>query len=229
MNIFYIPELTKSSKQITFNEEESKHACRVLRLKSGDKIQLVNGKGLEALCTILDDNPKKCTVAVDETKFYETDQKEIHIAVAPTKNIDRTEWFVEKATEIGITEITFIFSKNSERKVIKLDRIQKILVSAMKQSKRKYLPILNEPLSIQDFFKKHQKGAIAHCFENEKKSLTSVFKTNNYPILIGPEGDFNIQEIEIAKKNNFDFITLGENRLRTETAALYACMEAKLI
>lgn len=229
MNIFYVPELQEGSDILTLSEEESKHACRVLRLKSGDKIQLLNGQGGIAIAEICEDNPKKCVLKIVEFNQEPPSDKEIHIAVAPTKNMDRIEWFVEKACEIGITELTFILGKNSERKQLKLERIHKILISAMKQSKRSYLPIVHDLTSIKDFFGKYQNGAIAHCYEEQKRELSTVFKTANYPILIGPEGDFTRDEIQMALDNNFDFITLGETRLRTETAALVAVVYASIL
>lgn len=229
MNLFYIPTITADSKEITLSEEESKHACRVLRLKNGDLITLIDGLGGTYMAKIEDANTKRCTVSILNYEFEEKELKSIHIAIAPTKNMDRIEWFLEKTTELGIDEITFLVCKNSERKQIKEDRLEKILVSAMKQSKRTYLPKLNLLTSFKDFVNQHPKAALAHCYENEKKTLNTVFKPNNYPILIGPEGDFSLDEIEMAKKAGYDFVTLGNNRLRTETAGLYACMQCLLI
>jgi 16S rRNA (uracil1498-N3)-methyltransferase len=136
---------------------------------------------------------------------------------------------LEKTTELGIDEITLLLCKNSERKQIKEDRLEKILVSAMKQSKRTHLPKLNTLIPFKEFIKKHPHAALAHCFENDKTTLQDVFRTNDYPILIGPEGDFSLDEIETAQKAGYDFVTLGKNRLRTETAGLYACMQCLLI
>ncbi len=224
MNLFYIPEITPESKEITLSEEESKHACRVLRLKNGDQLLLLDGRGGTFLTEITEDHPKHCTVKVLKYDFEENDLKEIHIAIAPTKNNERIEWFLEKTTELGITEITLLLCGNSERKQIKEDRFEKILVSAMKQSQRKYLPKLNTLVPFREFIQKHPKGALAHCYEGEKKNVQAVFKSTDYPILIGPEGDFTPEEVELAQKSGYDFVTLGKNRLRTETAGLYACM-----
>lgn len=224
MNLFYIPEITPEVKEITLSEEESKHACRVLRLKNGDRMQLLDGRGGTYLAEISDDHPKHCTVQIIEYTFEEKDPREIHLAIAPTKNNERIEWFLEKTTELGITEVTLLLCGNSERKQIKEDRFEKILVSAMKQSQRKYLPQLHPLTTFKDFIAKHPKGALAHCYEGTKQELRNVLKPQNYPVLIGPEGDFTQEEVALAEKSGYDFITLGKNRLRTETAGLYACM-----
>lgn len=229
MNLFYIPTINENSVQIALSEEESKHACRVLRLQNNDLITLLDGVGGTYLAQIEDANPKKCTVEILSYDFEARHSKHIHIAIAPTKNSDRIEWFLEKTTELGIDEITLLLCKNSERKQIKQDRLEKILISAMKQSKRTYLPQLNLLVSFKDFVKQHPKAALAHCYDNDKAILTSVFQEADYPILIGPEGDFSLEEIELAKEAGYDFVSLGKNRLRTETAGLYACMQALLI
>lgn len=229
MNLFYIPEIKPNTKQITLSEEESKHACRVLRMKVGDKMELLDGRGGTYLAEIVSDHPKHCTVEIQKYTFEEKPKSEIHIAIAPTKNNDRMEWFVEKTTELGITEITFLLCANSERKVLKLDRFEKILIAAMKQSKRKYLPQLNDLVSFKEFIEQNPKGGIAHCEDDQKNELSSVFKSENYPILIGPEGDFNLEEIVLAKQSGYDFLSLGKNRLRTETAGLYACIQGVLL
>lgn len=224
MNLFYIPEISPGSKEITLSEEESKHACRVLRLKTGDHITLLDGRGGTFLAEITEDHPKHCSVSIISYHFEENDSREIHIAIAPTKNNERIEWFLEKTTELGITEITLLLCGNAERKQIKEDRMEKILVSAMKQSQRKYLPKLNSLIPFREFIQKYPKGALAHCYNDEKLSLDSVFRPQNYPVMIGPEGDFTREEIELAHQSGYDFVTLGKNRLRTETAGLYACM-----
>src|SRR5690606_34925613 len=145
-----------------------------------------------------------------ETK-QEENKKQIHIAIAPTKMNDRMEWFMEKATELGITEITLLLTKNSERKAAKLERFEKILVSAMKQSKRLYLPVLNDLTTFSEFINKHPKGLIAECYDGEKSTITERFEQQNCPILIGPEGDFTLEEVEEAKKSGYLSISLGEN------------------
>lgn len=224
MNLFYIPEITPDTTSIVLSEEESKHACRVLRLKKGDQLRLLDGVGGSYLAEIADDHPKHCDVSILEYTFEEKADQEIHIAIAPTKNNERIEWFLEKATELGITEVSLLLCSNSERKQVKEERFEKILISAMKQSQRLYLPKLNALISFKEFIQKYPQGALAHCFEGEKKSLSSVLKPANYPILIGPEGDFSKEEVELAAASGYDFISLGTNRLRTETAGLYACM-----
>lgn len=230
MHSFYIPTLDQNSNQCMLSEDESKHACRVLRLKQGDQVHLLNGKGIEFVAEITNDHPKRCELTILSFEIFEADKKEIHLAVAPTKNMDRMEWFVEKACELGLTELSFIRCANSERKQLKLDRIEKILVSAMKQSKRKYIPIVHELIDFKQFIEKYPAGAIAHCYDNaEKKNLNTVFQSSNYPILIGPEGDFSLEEIQFIRSKNYDLIDLGKNRLRTETAALFACAQAVLI
>jgi len=228
MNSFYVPYLNSSDKEILLSEEESKHACRVLRLKVADHIELLDGKGGIYLATIIEDHPKRCKLEILSFEFHSEPKFQIHLAIAPTKNLDRIEWLAEKITEIGVTEISFIISEHSERKEIKLERIEKILIAAMKQSKRTFLPILNPVLTVKEFLNKYQYGALAHCVTSEKKQLTEVIRSENYPILIGPEGDFSKKEIELASEKGFDFISLGTNRLRTETAGLYVCVQAKL-
>ncbi len=229
MNLFYFPNIKADTTQIILSEEESKHACRVLRLKDGDIITILDGVGGTYLSQIEEAHPKHCIVSILSYEYEEKEAKAIHIAIAPTKNIERIEWFLEKTTELGIDEITLLLCKNSERKQIKEDRLEKILVSAMKQSKRTYLPKLNVLISFKDFINQHTTGALAHCYEGNKTSIQDVYQQYDYPILIGPEGDFSLDEVEMAKKAGYDFVTLGKNRLRTETAGLYACMQCLLI
>ena len=229
MHLFYDPTINSTHKTHTLSEEESKHACRVLRLKEGDEIALLNGNGFEFLARIIDSNPKKCTVEIVSFKEEKISPYSIHIAIAPTKNNDRIEWFLEKATEIGITDITFLLCSNNERKQTKDERFEKILISAMKQSKRLFLPKLNPLTPFKVFVSKYPKGLIAHCYEGAKTTITTDFKTTNFPILIGPEGDFTLSEVELALQTGYKTISLGENRLRTETAGLYSCMQAKMV
>lgn len=224
MNLFYIPEIIPSTQQITLPEEESKHACRVLRMKIGDQMMVLDGRGGTYVAEITEDHPKHCTIKILQYEFEEKPSKEIHIAIAPTKNSDRIEWFAEKATEVGITEISLILCSNSERKQMKEDRLEKILIAAMKQSQRKYLPVLNPLVPFKEFIAKNPKGAIAHCEDEEKNTLKEVFQSAHFPILIGPEGDFSKEEIKLAKQSGYAFVSLGNTRLRTETAGLYACI-----
>lgn len=229
MRLFYDEHIAPAATTHTLSEEESKHIVRVLRMEKGDKIGLLNGKGGFFTCEISDANPKRCALNVLSNDQAEPLKHDIHVAVGPTKQMERLEWFVEKATEIGITEISLIDCDNGERGKIKTDRLVKKAISAMKQSHRTFLPKINELRKLTDFIEQHPNGLIAHCYENEKNDFTAVFQTSNCPILIGPEGDFSQKEIEKALEKGYKTITLGPNRLRTETAALYACMQAKLI
>ena len=226
MQLFYSANISPETTQFTFDKTESRHIIRVLRKKEGDQIFITNGKGILLKSEITVANDKKCMVTVvsaDEKpkpwNYY------LHIAIAPTKNIDRLEWFLEKATEIGIDEITPILCEHSERKIIKKERLEKIIESAMKQSLKYHLPKLNELISFQDFIEQDFHGAryIAHCASSEKQSLKSVSKSvQHITILIGPEGDFSTTEIENAEDQNFISVDLGESRLRTETAGVVA-------
>ena len=231
MNLFYTPDI--SGNEYTLSEEESKHCVRVLRMGIGDKIRLVDGKGGFFTANIVDDNPKKCSVKIIETiKEFSMRDHFLHIACAPTKNIERFEWFLEKTTEIGIDEITPIDCEHSERTVVKSERLNKVLVSAMKQSIKAYLPKLNEIISFPEFVSQKFKGEkfIAHCQDNKKTSLKDLYKKGSDAlILIGPEGDFSDNEIKFALENGFKEISLGTSRLRTETAALVACHTVNLL
>lgn len=228
MRLFYDEHIEAKAKLHVLSEDESKHACKVLRMKNGDSLAIVNGKGFYFETEIIDAHPKRCQVKITLETKQEADKNEIHIAIAPTKLNDRMEWFMEKTTELGVTEITLLLTKNSERKAVKLERFEKILVSAMKQSKRLYIPKLNDLTTIDQFIQQHPKGLIAECYDGEKSTITEQFKNTNCPILIGPEGDFTLEEVEQAKKSGYLSISLGKNRLRTETAGLYACMQALL-
>lgn len=225
MNLFYTADI--DSEIYTLNEDESKHIIKVLRLKLGSFINLTNGKGTFYKVEIIDDNPKRCIVKVVE--FEENVGKrnfKLHIAIAPTKNIERFEWFLEKATEIGIDEITPIICRNSERDSVKTERLNKVIVSAMKQSLKAYCPILNEPIKFSEFLKNQsfKNKFIAHCDKGERVSLKEKYiPGSDALILIGPEGDFNSDEINTAIKNGYKEIHLGKSRLRTETAGVVAC------
>lgn len=224
MQIFYTPDIAQHP---VLPEEESGHAVRVLRLKEGDEILLTDGKGSFYRASILQAHPKHTSVEIRE----KTDQPplwpvRIHIAVAPTKNMDRMEWFAEKATEIGIDEITCLHCRYSERKEIKTGRLEKILVSAMKQSQKARIPKLNGITPFNAFVAQPFNGRkfIAHCEKEEKELLkNSCLPGEDVLILIGPEGDFSTEEIELALRHGFKPVSLGESRLRTETAALVAC------
>ena len=226
MQLFYNPNLSPESKSFVFDREESKHIVKVLRKKNGDNLFVTNGLGYLFKTEITLASDSKCTVAIVSFQRQEPLPYQLHLAVAPTKMNDRYEWFLEKATEIGITAITPIICDHSERTQLKLDRMEKILQSAMKQSLHCYLPKLHEPVSFKEFVKQNRDGQlfIAHCEETDKKSLKSQLQTRtDVTILIGPEGDFSTKEIQTALENKFVPVSLGNTRLRTETAAVVAC------
>ena len=233
MHLFYTPQISDS--KVLLNEEESKHCINVLRLRVNDEIFLVDGVGGFYKAQIVTDHSKKCEVQITESnKEWQKRNFNLHIAIAPTKNIERTEWFLEKATEIGIDAVTPINCEHSERTVVKPERLQKVLISAMKQSLKAYLPALHENIS----FKKCIEGSkdfqgqkfIAHCFDLPKEPLQKIYtKGKDALILIGPEGDFSKEEIELAIAFNFLPVSLSSSRLRTETAALVACQTLNLI
>ncbi len=226
MQLFYNQHIKETDISFVFDKEESKHIIKVLRKKESDILFVTNGLGFLFKTKISLASDSKCTVNVISFEKQEIPKFNLHLAVAPTKMNERYEWFLEKATEIGIQEITPIICEHSERKVIKIDRFQKIVESAMKQSLHYYIPKLNEPITFKDFIKKKLEGQkfIAHCEETDKKSLKSELKTNsNVTILIGPEGDFSVKEIQLALDNNYNPVSLGNTRLRTETAAVVAC------
>ncbi len=231
MNIFYTPDIT-NEKTYTINESESKHAIRVLRLKENNIIVLVDGKGSFFEAIIINDNPKKCEVRITNITKESNIKPKLHIAIAPTKNNDRTESFIEKCTEIGINEIIPMLCKHSERKKIKQERLVKTAVSAMKQSLKASLPNINELSSFNDIINNPFNGKkyIAHCYnENQKHYKTVYQKGENNLILIGPEGDFSTEEVKLAIDKGFEPITLGESRLRTETAGIVACTTFNLM
>jgi 16S rRNA (uracil1498-N3)-methyltransferase len=226
MQLFFNPTINENTKEVLFNKEESRHIIKVLRKRQGDILQITNGKGYLFSAEIIIESDKKCVVKIINTEYKEKEWKYyLHIAIAPTKNIDRLEWFIEKATEIGIDEITPIICENSERKVIKHERLQKIMLSAVKQSLKYTAPKLNELVSFNDFINNRSEESllIAHCNDGEKKSLKSFeFNKDKITILIGPEGDFSLKETEAAIQAKFTPISLGESRLRTETAGVVA-------
>lgn len=230
MHVFYTPDILQRAE---LPEDEALHCIRVLRLKQGDEIFLTDGKGFFYKAEIDMVSGKRCLVSVKETISQEQHWAGyLHIAMAPTKNMDRTEWFAEKATEIGFNELTFLNCRFSERKVIKTERIEKILVSAVKQSLKATVPVLNEMTDFTKFIEKDFPGQkfIAHCYEGEKPLLRDVLRRNEDAlVLIGPEGDFSPEEVEKALAKGFIPISLGKSRLRTETAALVACHTMNLL
>lgn len=226
MQLFYNPNIDEQTSSFSFDKEESKHIIKVLRKRDGDILFVTNGLGFLFECEITLASDNKCTVKINLFEKKAVPKFHLHLAVAPTKMNDRYEWFLEKATEIGIQEITPIICDRSERKVINKERFDKIILSALKQSNEVYLPKLNEAVTFKEFLNKKNNGTllIAHCEETDKKTLKSVLKTNeDITLLIGPEGDFSVKEITLALENNFIPISLGNTRLRTETAAVVAC------
>ncbi len=223
MDLFFLPDLSQSDTTVTFPKEESKHIARVLRKKAGDHLQVTNGKGLEMILQLEQLGQSKVTAKIIETSLHPLLPYQLHMAIAPTKNISRLEWFIEKATEIGVHQITPLICEHSERKVVKLDRLDKIIIAACKQAKQFYKPLLNPPIAFKDFIHEQQEGFIAHCHEGEKKSFfTSLKPSGSITVLIGPEGDFSKAEVASALSKNYQAISLGEQRLRTETAAIIA-------
>lgn len=231
MHLFYTPEIKDDTYRLS--EEESKHCVRVLRLAEGETLFLVDGKGLFCEAVIINANPKACILQVVDKKYnYGKRDYQLTIGVSPTKNIDRYEWFLEKATEIGIDGIIPLISRYSERKEIKSERLEKVMISAIKQSIKAYLPVLYPVQTFKHAIKCPFAGLkfIAHCNEGEKALLRDVVeKGMDVLILIGPEGDFSTDEVESAIKEGFIPISLGDSRLRTETAALVACHTVNLL
>jgi 16S rRNA (uracil1498-N3)-methyltransferase len=225
MNIFYTPDI--SGKTFTLDENESKHCVRVLRLKKGDEINLVDGIGGFYTAQIVDDNPKSCELEVKKVvKDFEKRSYYFHLAIAPTKNPDRLEWLLEKAVEIGIDEFTPVICEHSERKKLNIDRLERIAIAAMKQSVKAYKPLINEAASFESFIARAHSNVklIAHCEELSEKTINKFYqKGKSVVCLIGPEGDFSRNEIQAAAKAGFEGITLGKSRLRTETAGLVVC------
>lgn len=228
MQLFYSADIKNNF--CVLNEEESRHCIQVLRHAEGDFISVFDGKGQLFKAIILEAHPKKCSIQVVETLVaFGKHPYYLHIAMAPTKNMDRFEWFVEKAVEIGVDEITPIICEHSERKIIKMDRVDKVVMAAMKQSLNIVRPKLNEPMTFNLFLDKAWRGTklIAHCELGDKLFFKQALAlSTEMLLLIGPEGDFSKLEIESALNNGYQAVSLGESRLRTETAGLLACAAA---
>jgi len=234
MNLFYHPNSSAADKQIVFEKEESRHITKVLRNSEGDVLHITNGNGQLFTATLTLVGPKKSFATITEVNDREPLPYRLHMAVAPTKNNDRFEWFLEKATEIGIDTITPIICDHSERKVIKPERFERIIESAMKQSLKAYKPTLEPAVSFAELVKQYQNTVvnkyIAHCQDLPTKLLKTVLQPKkDLLILIGPEGDFSHKEVEIASENGFLGVSLGSSRLRTETAAITACHSVSFI
>jgi len=229
MQLFYNSTLKPHDTNFCFDKNESRHIVKVLRKKIGDKLLIANGVGYFFEADILFNNPSKCEVKITKVTPVPAKEYNIHLAVAPTKTNDRYEWFLEKATEIGIHQITPLICDHSERKVIKAERLDKIIVAALKQSKQFYKPVLNPLISFKDFVAAQPKAYIAHCHPEEKKGFFgAIAPKDNITVLIGPEGDFSLKEVSIALENNYTAISLGEQRLRTETAGVIAAHSVAL-
>lgn len=233
MQLFYHPDIQSIDTQLTFPRDESKHIVKVLRKREGDVLHITNGKGSVFETQIIHADPNKCQVKIDKLTTSDPPRPRLHLMVAPTKMNDRYEWFLEKATEIGVQHITPVICEHSERTIIKKDRFQRVLQSAMKQSLHAYLPLLEEQ---KDFFQVVSlpfdgQKFIAHCeSDKERKQLNKVMKKDEDAIImIGPEGDFSSQEIAQALDHGWIPVSLGNSRLRTETAAVVACHTFALV
>jgi 16S rRNA (uracil1498-N3)-methyltransferase len=228
MHYFYTPHI--EGNRAVLDEEEAAHCAQVLRMKAGDPIHFVDGKGHWYEGILAESHKKKCVIDIQKSRAEVLPhQVQIHIAIAPTKNMDRMEWFLEKATEIGIHRITPIICQRSERKIIRLDRLEKILVAAMKQSLKATLPILEEAQPFGSWIKNltiqpQTLAYIAYCNETERIPLQTTYEAGkNVILLIGPEGDFHPNEVTVAKAAGFTGVSLGPSRLRTETAGIVGC------
>jgi len=220
MQLFY---LDKTKEETVLDQKESKHAIKILRKKKGDILDIIDGSGYLYKGEIIIADINSCKIKIlEKNKKNKKHNYHLHIAIAPTKNINRFEWFLEKATEIGIDEITPIICSRSERKIIKHERCEKILLAATKQALKFYKPKLNNTINICEFINTSMKGEkyIAHCHNFKKEEFIRQINHKKNTILIGPEGDFSIAEIELARKNNFQEISLGKSRFRTETAGI---------
>jgi len=231
MMLFYQSEISGAIHIL--DQEESRHCIKVLRMKTGDTVHLTDGKGKLYRTRIIEENPKRCVLEITETTQNESRSSSyVHLAVAPTKNISRYEWFLEKATEIGVDEITPVICDNSERKLVKTERLRKILTAGMKQSLKYFLPRLNEPMSFDQFVNNFYASLkfIAYCSNETRDLLKNKYqKGEDCIILIGPEGDFSEREIDLAIKHNFYPVSLGHSRLRTETAGVVSCHTIELM
>ena len=230
MNLFYQPSIQQGIHCL--DPEESRHCSKVLRKKNGDVIQVTDGLGNLYHAKLTESKPDKCTFKIESSEKEEKRPFHIHIAMAPTKNPDRTEWFVEKAIEIGVDEISFLLCDNSERAALKTDRLEKLAISAMKQSLRYTLTKINHMVLLKDFVKDNTavNKYIAYVDQTNPNHLLKTAKPkSDYAILIGPEGDFSKKELELAISNNYKKVSLGNSRLRTETAGLVACHILNLV
>ena len=221
MDLFFNPTLTKKTLTVELSSDESFHLAKVLRKKEDQSIRLTNGNGIEWIGILTRVNQKNCEAKCVEIIEHPKPNYSLHLGVAPTKNIQRFEWLIEKATEIGVTKITPILCQFAERKIIKHERLQKIIIAALKQSQQFYIPHLGALTPYDEFLHTIDKdGFIAHCYPTPKILLNTKDLSKKIHLLIGPEGDFSKEEVQKALKNKIQAVSLGENRLRTETAGL---------
>ena len=233
---FYIEEYDPSQKQIVLNEDTSKHVVQVLRKKPGEKLNLTDGKGNLITAEIVDDHKKKmCGKVLTAQALRNKESRRITIAISLLKNSNRFEWFLEKATEIGIHEIIPLICERTEKQKFREDRMKNILTSAMLQSQQCWLPVLHNPIDYNLIFRQEEiiqssQKFIAHCIEEQKRNLVDLVNETlpSQIILIGPEGDFTKEEVELAIHNHFDAVSLGNTRLRAETAGLVAATLLKI-
>jgi 16S rRNA (uracil1498-N3)-methyltransferase len=232
---FYINEYDASQKQIVLDEDTSKHIAQVLRMNKGERLNLTDGKGSLLNAEITEDHKKHCRVKIEETRYKVQDTRRITIAISLLKNSNRFEWFLEKATEIGVHAIIPLICKRTEKQKLREDRMQNILISAMLQSQQCWLPVLHKPIDYELIFRQEEiihasQKFIAHCIEEEKRNLADLVNEtlSSQIILIGPEGDFTNQEVQLAIQNHFDAVSLGDTRLRAETAGVVAATILKI-
>lgn len=223
MRRFFLENIP-NSEAFCLPEDESKHIVKVLRCESGDQFVLLNGKGLLVTVEITNAHAKKCEVKRISSVQKERSKAGFHLAIAPTKNLDRMEWLVEKIVEIGANKLSLILCDHSERTTLKIDRLQRVAISAMKQAQHDFLLEIEEVQTFAKFVEKYPNGGIAHCMQGEKIAVGQLKYSQR--ILIGPEGDFNEKELQLALKFGYESIHLGDARLRTETAGLVACVLA---
>ena len=232
---FYINEYDASQRQIVLDEDTSKHVVQVLRMKKGETLNLTDGKGNLLAAEIADDHKRHCEVSIIDSRFTSHDSRKITIAISLLKNSNRFEWFLEKAAEIGIHEIVPLICKRTEKQKFREDRMQNILISAMLQSQQCWLPVLHKPIHYELLFRQQEvihtsQKFIAHCIEEEKRNLADLVNEtlSSQIILIGPEGDFADEEVQLAVHNHFDAVSLGDTRLRAETAGIVAATILKI-
>ncbi len=219
MRRFFIADIPGTGR-FQLPEEESKHIVRVLRMEEGESMLLLNGKGLIVTAQIVEAHPKRCLVETVEREQKERPAQAFHLAIAPTKNMDRMEWMVEKIVEIGATRLSFLQGDHSERVQLKYDRIERVAISAMKQAQHDFLLQIDPIVSVEQFIRDFPGGGIAHCMDSEKLAVSEI--ATGLPILIGPEGDFSPREVQLALENGYKAVHLGQSRLRTETAGMVA-------